>query len=184
MDCVAVCWQVFSSTVVCVAVRQQVVSYWLCGCSGTAGLQLLAVYLKWDRRSSVVSYVAVGRQVFTEFLRLEYSEENMLFWIACEELKHEQVPDRIEDRARTIYEDYISILSPKEVRLQTLILCSVLYGFGLSMVVVVASFRTVWVTKTIAVRFFASGSSKEPLPLLRSPFTTCPGRSGLQAYSL
>ena len=37
------------------------------------------------------------------------------------------------------------------------------------------------VTKTIAVRFFASGPSKEPLPLLQSLFTTCPGRSGLYA---
>lgn len=50
-----------------------------------------------------------------EFLRSEYSEENMLFWVACEELKQEKIPDRVEDRARTIYEDYISILSPKEV---------------------------------------------------------------------
>ena len=40
------------------------------------------------------------------------------------------------------------------------------------------------VTKTIAVRFFASGPSKEPLPLLQSLFTTCPGRTGLYAYSL
>ena len=40
------------------------------------------------------------------------------------------------------------------------------------------------VTKTIAVRFFASGPSKEPLPPLQSLFTTCPGRSGLYAYSL
>ena len=40
------------------------------------------------------------------------------------------------------------------------------------------------ITKTIAVRFFASGPSNEPLPLLQSLFTTCPGRTGLYAYSL
>ena len=55
--------------------------------------------------------------MFTEFLRSEYSEENMLFWIACEDLKQEQDPERVEDRARAIYEDFISILSPKEVNL-------------------------------------------------------------------
>lgn len=45
----------------------------------------------------------------------EYSEENILFWLACEDLKLETNPEVVEERARIIYEDYISILSPKEV---------------------------------------------------------------------
>lgn len=56
-----------------------------------------------------------GRNVFREFLRTEYSEENLLFWLACEDLKKEQTKEAIEEKARLIYEDYISILSPKEV---------------------------------------------------------------------
>ena len=28
-----------------------------------------------------------GQRVFREFLHSEYSEENILFWLACEELK-------------------------------------------------------------------------------------------------
>lgn len=59
---------------------------------------------------------AAGRKVFREFLRGEYSEENIMFWLACEELKREADPDAVEEKARFIYEDYISILSPKEVR--------------------------------------------------------------------
>ena len=39
----------------------------------------------------------------------------MLFWLACEELKKEEHPDNVEEKARLIYDDYISILSPKEV---------------------------------------------------------------------
>lgn len=39
----------------------------------------------------------------------------MLFWLACEELKQEQSSEGVEEKARLIYEDYISILSPKEV---------------------------------------------------------------------
>ncbi|XP_062396350.1 regulator of G-protein signaling 19 isoform X1 [Sardina pilchardus] len=58
-----------------------------------------------------------GRNVFREFLRTEYSEDNMLFWLACEELKKELNTSMVEDKARMIYEDYISILSPKEVSL-------------------------------------------------------------------
>lgn len=40
-----------------------------------------------------------------------------MFWLACEELKRETDPDAVEEKARFIYEDYISILSPKEVPL-------------------------------------------------------------------
>jgi len=57
---------------------------------------------------------AAGRRYFREFLRSEYSEENLLFWLACEEMKRED-DTRVEDKARIIYEDYISIISPTEV---------------------------------------------------------------------
>ena len=57
----------------------------------------------------------MGRKVFRSFLRCEYSEENILFWLACEELKKERSPDMMEEKARIIYEDYVSILSPREV---------------------------------------------------------------------
>lgn len=58
---------------------------------------------------------AAGRKLFREFLVSEYSEENIAFWLACEQLKRESNPETIEEKARYIYEDYISILSPKEV---------------------------------------------------------------------
>lgn len=53
--------------------------------------------------------------MFGEFLRQEYSEENMLFWAACEDLKQESDSGVLHERAHRIYEDYISVLSPKEV---------------------------------------------------------------------
>lgn len=58
---------------------------------------------------------AAGRKLFKEFLVSEYSEENIAFWLACEQLKRESNPETIEEKARYIYEEYISILSPKEV---------------------------------------------------------------------
>ena len=60
--------------------------------------------------------ISVGRKVFRDFLKCEYSEENIMFWLACEELKKENDPGKIEEKARIIYEDFISILSPREVR--------------------------------------------------------------------
>lgn len=62
---------------------------------------------------------SAGRKVFGEFLRTEYSEENLLFWLACEELKQEESGQAVEDKARAIYDNYISILSPKEVSLDS-----------------------------------------------------------------
>jgi hypothetical protein len=61
------------------------------------------------------TFSAEGRKVFRSFLRCEYSEENILFWLACEDLKKERSPELIEEKARIIYEDYVSILSPREV---------------------------------------------------------------------
>ena len=74
----------------------------------------------------IIRFLSAGRKVFREFLRSEYSEENMLFWLACEELKQEQSSEGVEEKARLIYEDYISILSPKEVTIYTLTLYKVL----------------------------------------------------------
>lgn len=41
-----------------------------------------------------------------------------MFWLACEELKKETNKTVVEEKVRQIYEDFISILSPKEVRRQ------------------------------------------------------------------
>ena len=61
--------------------------------------------------------MAAGRRVFRDYLRLEYSEENMLFWLAVEELRSEHDERRVMEQVRLIYEDFISILSPREVSL-------------------------------------------------------------------
>ncbi|XP_052124054.1 uncharacterized protein LOC113209548 isoform X1 [Frankliniella occidentalis] len=73
----------------------------------------------WGKSFDKLMKSTAGRRVFRDFLRCEYSEENILFWLACEELKKESNPDLIEEKARFIYEDYISILSPKEVSLDS-----------------------------------------------------------------
>ncbi|XP_058555552.1 regulator of G-protein signaling 20 isoform X1 [Neofelis nebulosa] len=73
----------------------------------------------WAQSFDKLMLTPAGRNAFREFLRTEFSEENMLFWMACEELKKEANKTIIEEKARTIYEDYISILSPKEVSLDS-----------------------------------------------------------------
>ncbi|XP_041063688.1 regulator of G-protein signaling 17-like [Carcharodon carcharias] len=73
----------------------------------------------WTQGFDKVMRTEAGRNVFREFLRTEYSEENMLFWLACEDFKKEKNTKVVAERARTIYEDYISILSPREVSLDS-----------------------------------------------------------------
>ncbi|XP_070317551.1 regulator of G-protein signaling 17 isoform X3 [Odocoileus virginianus] len=71
--------------------------------------------LSWSQNFDKMMKAPAGRNLFREFLRTEYSEENLLFWLACEDLKKEQNKKVIEEKARMIYDDYISILSPKEM---------------------------------------------------------------------
>uniref|UniRef100_A0A7E4VI31 RGS domain-containing protein n=1 Tax=Panagrellus redivivus TaxID=6233 RepID=A0A7E4VI31_PANRE len=96
--------------------------------SGQVGLEFM------DDKNSRASYEEVagwgiafdrlmknkaGQKYFAEFLKSEYSDENILFWQACEELKRERNTEKVEEKARIIYEDFISILSPKEVSLDS-----------------------------------------------------------------
>ncbi|KAL1280431.1 hypothetical protein QQF64_015031 [Cirrhinus molitorella] len=73
----------------------------------------------WGQSFDKLMHCPAGRSAFRQFLRTEFSEENMLFWLACEEFSKETNKSAIEEKARIIYEDYISILSPKEVSLDS-----------------------------------------------------------------
>ncbi|KAJ4937137.1 hypothetical protein JOQ06_001718 [Pogonophryne albipinna] len=73
----------------------------------------------WGQSFDKLMCCPAGRNSFRQFLRTEFSEENMLFWLACEEFSKDANKTPVEERARVIYEDYISILSPKEVSLDS-----------------------------------------------------------------
>ncbi|CAL2036932.1 CBN-RGS-1 protein [Caenorhabditis brenneri] len=73
----------------------------------------------WGQSFDNLMAFKIGQKYFAEFLKSEYSDENILFWQACEELKREKNSEKMEEKARIIYEDFISILSPKEVSLDS-----------------------------------------------------------------
>lgn len=59
-----------------------------------------------------------GRKAFASFLQSEYSQENIEFWVACEDFK--QTPaDKMNLKARNIFERYIEADSPREVNLDS-----------------------------------------------------------------
>ncbi|KAI5104074.1 regulator of G-protein signaling 20, partial [Silurus meridionalis] len=73
----------------------------------------------WGQSFDKLMRCPAGLCAFRQFLRTEFSEENMLFWLACEEFSKETNKSIIKEKARLIYEDYVSILSPKEVSLDS-----------------------------------------------------------------
>jgi len=69
-----------------------------------------------------------GRDKFKNFCASEYSEENVLFWIACEELKELDDPDDIEEKAQEIYDEYIDIVSDNVISLDGHLLEAIEFG--------------------------------------------------------
>ena len=60
--------------------------------------------------------LAVGRKLFQEFLQSQYSDENLRFWLAADDYQSRS-PDERKETARKVYEDFISTISPCEVRI-------------------------------------------------------------------
>lgn len=58
---------------------------------------------------------AGGLAAFRAFLKSEYSEENIEFWVSCEEYKKTTLPAQLGPKARKIYDEFISIQATREV---------------------------------------------------------------------
>ena len=56
---------------------------------------------------------------FHAFLKTEFSEENLEFWLACEEFKKLRSATKLASRAHRIFEEFICSEAPKEVRAVT-----------------------------------------------------------------
>lgn len=52
---------------------------------------------------------------FQDFLKSEYSEENILFWLACEEYKKITSPPEMISRANQIYTEFVQTEAPRQV---------------------------------------------------------------------
>ena len=56
----------------------------------------------------------VGQKVFQEFLQAQFSDENLRFWIEAEKYLNMTEEERLK-RAKSLYEDFVSSISPCEV---------------------------------------------------------------------
>ncbi|MBN3316139.1 RGS4 protein, partial [Atractosteus spatula] len=60
-----------------------------------------------------------GLAAFTTFLKSEFSDENIEFWMACEEYKKTTSQTKLASKAKKIYDLYIAVESEKEVNLDS-----------------------------------------------------------------
>lgn len=62
-----------------------------------------------------ISPLPDGLASFRSFLKSEFSEENLEFWVACEDYKRTQSAPKRAQKARRIYEEFIRAEAPREV---------------------------------------------------------------------
>uniref|UniRef100_A0A8C6V1C9 RGS domain-containing protein n=1 Tax=Neogobius melanostomus TaxID=47308 RepID=A0A8C6V1C9_9GOBI len=62
-------------------------------------------------------YFAAGLLVFREFLRSEYSEENLLFYLDCEAFRDLSSESDREAAAKRIYREFVMLLSPPQINI-------------------------------------------------------------------
>lgn len=62
--------------------------------------------LLWDK-----NYLAA----FSSFLQTEFSEENVDFWLACEDFKKTISLDELQDKAQRIYREFLEPTAKREV---------------------------------------------------------------------
>uniref|UniRef100_A0A670Z0N3 Regulator of G protein signaling 21 n=1 Tax=Pseudonaja textilis TaxID=8673 RepID=A0A670Z0N3_PSETE len=58
-----------------------------------------------------------GLDAFRTFLKSEFSEENIEFWLACEDLKKTKSAAKIASKAQRIYSEFIQADAPQEINI-------------------------------------------------------------------
>ncbi|XP_049454246.1 regulator of G-protein signaling 18 [Epinephelus fuscoguttatus] len=73
--------------------------------------------LQWSDSFEELLKHSDGVESFSQFLRTEFSEENIEFWLACEEYKTIDSETKLLSKAKYIYTVYIESEAPKEVNI-------------------------------------------------------------------
>uniref|UniRef100_UPI00398F65AC regulator of G-protein signaling 5-like n=1 Tax=Pristiophorus japonicus TaxID=55135 RepID=UPI00398F65AC len=73
--------------------------------------------VKWGESLDKLLAHKSGLALFRAFLQSEFSEENIEFWMACEDYKRHKSPAKLASKAMKIYSDFIETDAPKEVNI-------------------------------------------------------------------
>ncbi|KAM8875207.1 regulator of G-protein signaling 5-like isoform 4-T4 [Spinachia spinachia] len=70
--------------------------------------------LAWGESLEHLLQSKTGQLLFEDFLRTEYSEENLLFWLACEDYKTITSQAEMRVAAKNIYEEFVQVDAPRQ----------------------------------------------------------------------
>ncbi|XP_018414571.1 PREDICTED: regulator of G-protein signaling 5 [Nanorana parkeri] len=73
--------------------------------------------LQWKDSLEKMLQNSYGLSAFQSFLKMEFSEENIEFWMACEDYKKTKTPAKMALKAQKIFEEFIQTEAPREVNI-------------------------------------------------------------------
>ncbi|KAM8930625.1 regulator of G-protein signaling 5 [Pelodytes ibericus] len=73
--------------------------------------------LQWRDSLEKLLQNSYGLSAFQSFLKSEFSEENIEFWMACEDYRKIKSPAKLGLKAKKIYEEFIQAEAPREVNI-------------------------------------------------------------------
>uniref|UniRef100_A0A4W3JRG3 RGS domain-containing protein n=1 Tax=Callorhinchus milii TaxID=7868 RepID=A0A4W3JRG3_CALMI len=62
-------------------------------------------------------FSSAGQAAFRTFLKKEFSDENIDFWLACEDYKKTKSATKLASKAKKIYSEFIKSNAPKEINI-------------------------------------------------------------------
>uniref|UniRef100_A0A8B9FTB0 RGS domain-containing protein n=1 Tax=Amazona collaria TaxID=241587 RepID=A0A8B9FTB0_9PSIT len=86
--------------------------------------------MAWSESVDTILANKDGLAAFRTFLKSEFSEENVEFWLACEDFKKTKSSAKIASKAQKIYSDFIQADAPKEVNSFLCVLWVLRMGFN------------------------------------------------------
>ncbi|XP_061460385.1 regulator of G-protein signaling 3 isoform X9 [Rhineura floridana] len=93
------------------------------GSKANRGLKLLRPTpeeaLKWGESLEKLLQHKHGLASFRAFLHTEFNEENLEFWLACEDYKKIKSQSKMVSKAKKIFAEYVTVQSCKEVNLDS-----------------------------------------------------------------
>ncbi|XP_075278612.1 regulator of G-protein signaling 8 isoform X5 [Opisthocomus hoazin] len=72
---------------------------------------------RWADSFDVLLSHKYGLATFRAFLKTEFSEENLEFWLACEDFKKTRSAAKLASKAQRIFEEFIDVQAPREVNI-------------------------------------------------------------------
>lgn len=73
--------------------------------------------LQWKDSLEKLLQNSYGLSVFQNFLKSEFSEENIEFWMACEDYRKIKSTSKLSAKAKKIYEEFIQTEATREVNI-------------------------------------------------------------------